>query len=159
MFALDDSELGETDVVTNSIDTGNAPPVRINPRRLSYVLRKELEKEMEALMETGCIEPSSSPYSSPLVLVRKKSGGLRVCVDYRAVNKNTIPDHYTIPRIDELMDMVGKRKAKIFSSLDLMKGYHQVRTEEDSKAKYTTAPKFRTISNPSINFPKDVMEE
>ena len=86
-------------------------------------------------METGCIEPSSSPYSSPLVLVRKKSGGLRVCVDYRAVNKDTVPDRYPIPRIDELMDMVGKRKAKIFSSLDLMKGYHQVRMEEGSKVK------------------------
>ena len=135
VFALTDSELGDTDIVTHSIDTGNAPPVRASPRRLPYVLRKELEKEMEALLETGCIEPSSSPYSSPLVLVRKKSGGLRVCVDYRAVNKNTVPDRYPIPRIDELMDMVGKRKAKIFSSLDLMKGYHQVRMEEGSKVK------------------------
>jgi len=99
---------------------------------------------MEALIETGCIEPSSSPYSSPLVLVRKKSGGLRVCVDYRAVNKNTIPNRYPISRIDELMDMVGKRKGKIFSSLDLMKGYHQVKMEEDSKA--MTAFTWVTIS-------------
>ena len=135
VFALTDSELGDTDIVTHSIDTGNAPPVRASPRRLPYVLRKELEKEMEALLETGCIEPSSSPYSSPLVLVWKKSGGLRVCVDYRAVNKDTVPDRYPIPRIDELMDMVGKRKAKIFSSLDLMKGYHQVQMEEGSKVK------------------------
>ena len=92
VFALNDSKLSETDVVTHSTETGNAPPVIANPRRLPYVLRKELEREMEALMETGCIEPSSSPYSSPLVLVCK--GGLRVYVDYRAVNKNTIPDRY-----------------------------------------------------------------
>ena len=59
VFALDDSELGETDMVTHSIDTGNAPSVRANPRRLPYVLHKELEKQMEAQMETGCIEPSS----------------------------------------------------------------------------------------------------
>jgi len=92
VFALSDYELGETDLVTHSIDTGNSPPVKALPRRLPYVLRQELETEMQKLMDIGCIEPSSSPYASPLVLVRKKEGGIRVCVDYCNVNKNTIPD-------------------------------------------------------------------
>ena len=135
VFALVDEELGETDVVSHAIDTGTSPPVQSTPRRLPYALRKELEEEMDTLLRTGCIEPSTSPYSSPLVLVRKKSGGLRVCVDYRALNQNTVADRYPIPRVDELVDMVGKQHARVFSSLDLMKGYHQVQMEENSKLK------------------------
>jgi len=135
VFALSDDELGETDVITHAIDTGDAVPIKSTPRRLPYSLHKELEKEMDSLVQTGCIELSVSPYSFPLVLVRKKTGGLRVCVDYRALNRDTVPDYYPIPWIDEFMDMVGKRRATIFSSLDLMKGYHQVRMEENSKLK------------------------
>ena len=74
-------------------------------------------------MET---KPCVSPYASALVLVRKKGSGLRVCVDYRGVNKDTIPDKYPIPRIDEMIDMVGKNKPQVFTSLDLMRDYHQV---------------------------------
>ena len=135
IFALTDEELGETDIVTHAIDTGISPPVKSSPRRLPYALRKELEEELDTLLRTGCVEPSASPYSSPLVLVHKKTGGLRVCVDYRALNQNTVADRYPIPRVDELMDMVGKKHAKVFSSLDLMKGYHQVQMEERSKPK------------------------
>ena len=134
-FALNDSELGETDLITHNIDTGRARPVQTAPRRLPYALRKELEEEMTSLLATGCIEPSASPYASALVLVRKKGGGLRVCVDYRGVNKDTIVDKYPIPRIDKLIDMVGRNKPKIFTSLDLMRGYHQVKMDEDSKHK------------------------
>ena len=134
-FALNDSELGETDLITHNIDTGRARPVQTAPRRLPYALHKELEEEMTSLLATGCIEPSASPYASALVLVRKKGGGLRVCVDYRGVNKDTIVDKYPIPRIDELIDMVGRNKPKIFKSLDLMRGYHQVKMDDDSKHK------------------------
>ena len=81
-FALSEQELGETDVVEHVIDMGNAKPVKACPRRLQYALRVELEKERDRLESTGCIEPSNSPYASNLVLVRKKDGGLRVCVDY-----------------------------------------------------------------------------
>ena len=105
------------------------------PRRLPYALRKELELELCTLLDTGCIEPCVSPYSSALVLVRKKGGGLRVCVDYRGVNKDTIPNKYPIPRIDELIDMVGRSKPRVFTSLDLMRGYHQVKMAENSKHK------------------------
>jgi len=83
VFALQDSELGETDLVTHTIDTGNAKPVQTCPRRLPYVLRRALEQELPSLLNTGCIKPSSSPYTSALVLVRKKNGALRVCVNYR----------------------------------------------------------------------------
>ena len=137
MFALNDQELGETDLVTHSIDTDNAKPVQTLPRRLPYGLRKELELELSTLLDTGCIEPCVSPYSSALVLVQKKGGGLRVCVDYWGVNKDIIPDKYPIPCIDELIDMVGRNKPRLFTSLDLMHayGYHQVKMAENSKHK------------------------
>jgi len=77
VFALTDEELGETDLVTHSIDTGNTKPIKTLPQRLPYALHQELE-EMKKLTELGCIEPSNSPYASALVLVRKKEGGLRV---------------------------------------------------------------------------------
>ena len=90
---------------------------------------------MQKLMDIGCIEPSNSSYASPLVLVCKKNGGLRVCVDYRNVNKDTVPDRYPMPRIDKLVDMVGHNRPTVFSSLNLMRGYHQVKMAEDSKHK------------------------
>ena len=83
VFALQDSEFGEMDLVTHTIDTRSAKPVQTSPRQLPYVLRHELEQELRSLLHTGCIKPSSSPYASVLVLVRKKNGALRVCVDYR----------------------------------------------------------------------------
>ena len=131
-FALKDTELGETNLVEHVIDTGEAKPAKIPPRRLPYALRKELEQELES---TGCIEPSTSPYASGLVLVRKKDGTLRVCVDYRQVNKDTVPDRYPMPRVDELVDAIGRKKGKYFTTLDLMKGYHQVKMDEHSKPK------------------------
>ena len=72
VFALSDEELGETDLVSHIIDTGDAKPVKTLPRRLPYALRAELEEEMRKLTDIRCIEPSSSSYASPLVLVRKK---------------------------------------------------------------------------------------
>ena len=120
VFVLSDEELGETDLVSHSIDTGNAMPVKTLPCRLPYTSRKELEEEMQKLMDNGCIDPSNSSYASLLVLVRKKNGGLRVCVDYRNVNKDTVLDRYPMPRIDELVDMVGPNQPTVISLLDLM---------------------------------------
>ena len=88
VFALTDYKIEETDLLTHSIDTGDSAPVNALPHRLPYVLQRELEAEMQKLMDLGCIEPSNGPYVSPLVLVRKKEGGLRVCVDYHNVNKD-----------------------------------------------------------------------
>ena len=110
-------------------------PFKVFPRRLPYALREELEVELDQLLHVGCIERSCSPYASGLVLVRKKDGGLRVCVDYRGINRNTVPDRYPLPRVDELIDTVGKQKGKFFTSLDLMKGYHQIRVADCDKPK------------------------
>jgi len=118
VFALTDKELGQTDLVEHSIQMNDSTPIRTPPRRLPYALRSELESKLQKLLNIGCIEPSSSPFASGLVLVRKKDGGLRVCVDYRGINKRTIPDCYPIPRIDDLIDTIGRCQGKIFSTLD-----------------------------------------
>ena len=98
-------------------------------------VKRRIGEGTRRVQRSGCIEESNSPYTSALVLVRKKGGGLRICVDYRALNRDTVPDKYPIPRIDELIDRVGACKAKIFSALDLMKGYHQMKVRDEDKLK------------------------
>ena len=92
VFALSDEELGETNLVEHEIKLTDNTTIMALPRWLLYALRTELEEELEYLLNTGCIEPSTSPYSSGLVLVRKKDESLRVCVDYPALNRVTVPD-------------------------------------------------------------------
>jgi len=100
---------------------------------LPYALRTQFEEELDKLQKIKCTEPATNPYASPIVLVRKKNGNLRLCVDYRSVNKDTVPDRYPLPRIDELVDATGNQKTACFTSLDLMRGYHQIKMAEESK--------------------------
>ena len=133
VFALTDSKLGQTDLVEHDIKVADNIPVVTQARRLPYALCAELERELNRPTSVGCIEPSDSPYASGLVLVRKKDGSLRVCVDYRGLNKKTIPDGYPIPRIDDFIDSIGQQGGKFFTSLDLTKGYHQVKMADQAK--------------------------
>ena len=96
-------------------------------------MRTQLEKELDKLQKIKCIEPATSPYASPIVLVRKKNGILRLCVDHWSVNNDTVPDRYLLPGIDELVDAIGNQKAVYFTLLDLMQGYHQIKMAEESK--------------------------
>ena len=86
--------------------------------------KDEIKKTIKELLELGYIRPSSSPFASSVVLVKKKYGTLRVCIDYTALNKNTIKNRYPIPRIDELMDEL--QGGKYFSKIDLRLRYHQI---------------------------------
>ncbi|KAJ9521466.1 hypothetical protein QJQ45_008868 [Haematococcus lacustris] len=99
------------------------------PARPSYRMSKpeqdELRKQITDLLAKGLIEPSSSPYAAPVLFVQKKSGELRMCIDYRQLNKLTIRDQYPLPRIDDLFDQLAGKT--VFSSLDLQAGYHQIR--------------------------------
>ena len=81
-----------------------------------------MEEHIKDLLEQGSIRPSASPYGAPILFVPKKDGRRRMCMDYRALNKQTIKDRFPLPRIDQLMDKLDK--AKIFSKLDLASRYH-----------------------------------
>ncbi|CAI7812649.1 unnamed protein product, partial [Closterium sp. NIES-53] len=107
---------------------GSTPPVRPT-YKMSAVELKELKKQLEDLLAKEFIQPSSSPYASPVLFVRKKDGSLRMCVDYRGLNKITVKNRYPLPRIDELFEQVGE--ARYFSKLDLRSGYHQVRIQSE----------------------------
>ena len=96
---------------------------------LSLTEMDELKKQLDDLILHGFIRPSKSPYGAPVLFVRKKEGDLRMCVDYRALNKQTVKNTYPLPRIDELLDRL--HNAKVFSKLDLRSGYHQIKIQED----------------------------
>ena len=101
--------------------------------RLSPAERQEVEKQVADLLERGWINASKSPYGSPILFVQKKDGSLRMCVDYRALNKQTIKNRYALPRIDDLVDQL--RGAKLFTSIDLAQGYHQIRISKSDTEK------------------------
>ncbi|KAJ9532097.1 hypothetical protein QJQ45_003814 [Haematococcus lacustris] len=114
---------------TIPLEPGAKPPFR-PMYRMSPAELAEVEKQIKELLALGLIEPSSSPYGAPVLFVTKADGSLRMCIDYRALNKVTIKNKYPLPRIDQLIDRL--HGATVFSSLDLQSGYHQIRiTPED----------------------------
>jgi hypothetical protein len=133
LFAKHDKDLGRTSLVEHDIDTGDSKPIRQPPRRLAIALQEDAEKEINAMLEADVIERGQSPWSSPVVLVRKADGSIRFCVDYRALNAVTKFDAYPLPRIDETLEALAG--AKYFSTLDLISGYWQVGLTERAKLK------------------------
>ena len=132
-FNLLEGERGETDLTEMTIETGDSTPKKQPVRRVPFALRQELAKQLEKMQEEGVIQPSSSPWASAIVLVRKKDGGLRICADYRQLNSVTKLDTFPLPRIDDLLDQLGS--AKYFTTLDLAARYWQIRVADDSVEK------------------------
>lgn len=133
LFATKEEPFGHTTLVQHEIDTGDHKPIKQSPRRLPMHMRDEVDAEVQRMAEAGVIEESSSPWSSPIVLVRKKDQTLRFCLDYRKLNAITRRDSYPLPRIDDSLDALGN--AQWFSTLDLASGYWQIGLSEDAKEK------------------------
>ena len=104
IFALSDSELGCTDVLQHHIDTGEHPPIKQQPYRTPAVRREKVSEMIDAMEKQGVVQPSVSPWASPVVLVPKKDGSLRFCVDYRRLNSVTRKDVYPLPRVDDILE-------------------------------------------------------
>ena len=124
---------GRTNVVTHSIDTGDAGPIRQPAHRLSAEERQVQREEVLKMLQAGVIVPSNSPWASPVVLVGKKDGSKRFCVDYRGLNNITRKDVYPLSRTEEVLDELGN--ARYFSKLDLKSGYWQIIVDPADRAK------------------------
>lgn len=131
---------GQTTLAEHNIECGTARPVRLPPYRLPHAYRETVRQEIREMLEQGIIEPSSSEWSSPIVLVKKKDGSIRLCVDYRRLNSVSEMDAYPMPRVDDLVDRLGK--ATYMSTLDLTRGYWQVPVAEAARSKTAFATPF-----------------
>ena len=133
VFSRGDLDLGRTALVKHSINTGTSAPIKCPPRRVAPARREEMQRAVDDLAAQGVVERSDSPWSSAVVLVKKKDGSQRFCVDYRALNDVTVKDSYPLPRIDDTLDALSG--ARWFSTLDLKSGYHQVEMAAEDKPK------------------------
>ncbi|KAM3344010.1 hypothetical protein P3S68_026101 [Capsicum galapagoense] len=117
-----------------------AKPPAMTPYRMSPPELEELRKQLKELLESGHIRPSKAPFGAPVLFQKKKEGMLRLCIDYRALNKVTVKNKYPIPLIADLFDRLGQ--AKVFTKMDLRKGYYQVRIAEGDEAKTTCVTRY-----------------
>ena len=115
---------GVADIPPFHLDTGQASPVSKRPYRPALAWKPKIVEEIKSLLKDGIIRPSNSPWSSPLMAIPKKTGDIRICIDFRAVNALTTPDNYPLPRTDDLL--ASASAASFLTTLDLTKGYHQV---------------------------------
>ena len=118
-------------ITPHKIDVQGHPPIKQKMRHISPKLLASAHAEVDGLVAEGIVEPSESPWSSCLVIVPKKDGSIRFCIDYRQLNKITKKDAYPLPHMDILLDNLGN--AKYLSKIDLRQAYHQIPLEESSK--------------------------
>ena len=133
VFSKDDNDLGRTGLEKHRIPTGDARPVRLPPRRAPLHMRGTVDEQIQEMLTQGIVEPCSSPWAAPLVIVKKKDGSNRICVDYRGLNEVTEKDGHPLPRIEDSLDALAG--ATVFSTLDMTSGYYQVEVEPGDRDK------------------------
>ena len=124
VFSSSDTDIGRTGIIKHKIPTGNTVPIKERPRRVPVYMDKEVDRQIDNMVKENIIKPSTSPWASSIVMVKKKDGSSMFCVDYRKLNDVTIKDAYPLPRVDESLDQLSG--SKWFSCLDLNSGYWQV---------------------------------
>ena len=142
VFAKSLNELGTFEGYSHRIDTGDAKPVRQRFYRTTAEEDEEIESQVNKLLEANIIEPSLSPWASPVVLVRKKDYSMRFAIDYRRVNQVSTPYNYPLPTLEDVWDCLGNAQSSVFSTLDLFSGYWQIKMEDSSKEKTAFTTKF-----------------
>jgi hypothetical protein len=139
VFDWNNDSLGCTPIIKHRVITEDVPPIRCRPYRMCPAEIESLKSELDKLSALGVIRPSNSPWSSPIILIKKKDNSYRLVIDYRKINAITKKDAYALPRIETLLDTLGN--ASIFSALDMRSGFYQVALAEDSieKSAFATA--------------------
>ena len=132
VFSKDDMDMGRTNLVKHHIKLTDPVPFKEAYRRIPPQMYDEVKTHLQEMLDLGAIRPSNSPWASAIVLVRKKDGRLRFCIDLRKLNNRMVRDAYILPRIESILDSLGG--AQIFSTLDLKAGYWQVEMAEECKA-------------------------
>ena len=133
VFALAKNPLGIAIGTENFIDTTDNPPFKIAPYKVAPSKLHAVQEEIKEMLDKGVIVPTKSPYSSPIVMVPKKDGTNRMCIDYRKLNEMTTKDAYPLPRIGQTIDAL--QGAGYFSSPDLASGFLQVPVAEKDRHK------------------------
>lgn len=133
LFSTHDEDYGRTDVVRHQIPTGDAAPSRERYRPVPPTLYSEVRTLLRGMLDKGIIRESSSPWAAPIVLVRKKTGSWRFCVDYRRLNQVTKRDAFPLPRVED--SLTSLTQATWYSTLDLASGYWQVQMDEHDREK------------------------
>ena len=140
IFSKSDIDVGYTSSVFHRIDLTNNIPFKQKNRRIPPGMYDEVRNHLQQLLSSGMIRKSRSPWSSNVVLCRKKDGKLRMCVDYRQLNQRTVKDNYALPRKDEMLDALQGNS--YFTVLDMKAGYHQISVLEEHKQRtaFTVGP-------------------
>lgn len=131
VFSSGDSDIGLAGVTEHNIKLTDNTPIFQRPRRFPQPISDEIERQCSELNSLDIIEPSSSPWSSPVVPVRKKDGSIRMCIDYRKVNRVTVPDKFPVPNLVD--SIFGLKGTNYFTRLDLVRGYYQLPIDEESR--------------------------
>ncbi|CAH2087349.1 unnamed protein product [Euphydryas editha] len=128
-FAFTLEELGKSDIIEMEINLKDEEPVVYRPYRLPISERGQVRKMIKELVDCGIVRPLKSSYASPIALVKKKTFDIRLCVDYRALNRKTVRENYPLPRIDDQLDNLAGHQ--FYTTLDLASGYYQIPIKED----------------------------
>ena len=140
LFARNLKELGQTNEGEYAIITEDVYPIKKNAYRTSPKENEFIRSEIDEMLKQDLIKPSTSPWSFPVVVIKKKNGKFRLCVNYKALNDVTKKDNYPLPRVDDIFDSL--KGAKWFTTLDLASGYWQIKVRAEDQEKTAFITKF-----------------